>query len=168
MRGRAGKESRLDQHTAVRKHLRQLLEGGQAHITLHEALQGFPVERAGVRPSGAPHSAWELLEHIRIAQEDILHFSEGPEHYVARRWPDDYWPSSVAPDSPEAWNKSAAAIRRDLAAFLRLVEDPKRDLFEPFPWGEGQTLFREAVLIADHGAYHLGQLMLVRRLLEAQ
>lgn len=167
MSAQRGKATGGDDQALIRKHLRQLLEGGQAHITMHEALQGFPVDGAGVRPAGAPHSAWELLEHIRIAQQDILHFSEGPDRYVSLKWPDDYWPASPAPDSPEAWTKSAAAIRRDLAAFLRLVDDPQRDLFEPFPWGDGQTLFREAVLIADHASYHLGQLMLVRRILES-
>jgi hypothetical protein len=162
---------------ALRKHLIDLLEGGQAHITMEDAVKGFPVHRAGERPGGSPHSAWELLEHIRIAQEDIVAFSGGtarrmptgknpPEGYRELKWPDGYWPASPAPANQSEWDNSVAAIRKDLRRFLRLVEDPQRNLFVPFPWGTGQTLLREALLIADHNAYHLGQLMLVRRLLE--
>ena len=107
-----------------------------------------------MRPEHAPHSAWELLEHMRIAQYDILAFSGGaPEPYKELAWPDDYWPPSPAPSSRDEWARSVAACRRDLAQFLALVQDPERDLYEPFPWGEGQTLLREALLIADHAAY---------------
>jgi hypothetical protein len=148
----------------LRKHVIALLEGGSAHITFVDALQGFPVERAGVRPNHSPHSAWELLEHLRIAQEDIVVFSESGD-YVQPKWPDDYWPKSAAPKSAREWETSVEAVRRDLARFIKLLNDPARDLFEPFPWGDGQTLLREALLIADHNSYHLGQLMLLRRML---
>ncbi|HET8548881.1 MAG TPA: DinB family protein, partial [Bryobacteraceae bacterium] len=130
-----------------------------------DAVRDFPVERAGIRPAGSPHSAWELLEHLRIAQHDILCFSMGPEKYVELKWPDDYWPSSAGPSSAAEWGKSVAAVRRDLDSFIRLLRASERDLFEPFSWGTGQTLLREALLIADHNAYHLGQLVLIHRML---
>jgi hypothetical protein len=152
--------------SALRSHVIDLLEGGNAHIVFDDVLKDFPVDRAGIRPRGAPHSAWELLEHLRIAQEDILKFSDGPEGYVELRWPHDYWPSSPAPASAQDGNRSVNSVREDLTRFLQLLQNTGRDLFEPFPWGSGQTLLREALLIADHNSYHLGQLMLVRRLLE--
>ncbi len=163
----------------LREHLVKLLAGGQAHITFADAVKGFPMDKAGVRPAGSPHSAWELLEHIRISLEDIIRFSgvedqrppsaitHGfPKGYAELNWPDDYWPKSAAPASAKQWKASVAAIKEGVAAFTRLIEDPKRDLLEAFPWGDGQTLLREAMLIADHGAYHLGQLTLLRRLIE--
>ena len=128
--------------------------------------KSFPVERAGVRPQGSPHSAWELLEHLRIAQADILLFSRGKD-YVEKKWPDDYWPSSPSPKSNARMGGFVEAVNEDLAEFIRILKDEKRDLFEPFP-GDGQTLLREALLIADHNSYHLGQLMLVRRMLESK
>jgi hypothetical protein len=153
--------------TALRRQLVDLLTGGNAHITFADAVKEFPVEKAGIRPAGSPHSVWELLEHLRIAQEDILRFSSAPEGYTELKWPDDYWPASPAPNSASEWNRSVEAVRKDLEEFVRLVKDRSRDLFEPFAWGTGQTLLREALLIADHNAYHLGQLMLVRRMLES-
>ena len=150
--------------SALRHHLVELLDGGQAHLTLDDALRGFPVEQAGERPAGSPHSAWELLVHIRIAQNDILRFSQSAEHR-SPPWPKGYWPASPAARDETEWKSCADAVRADLAEFKTLIEDPAQDLFRPFPWGEGQTLLREALLIADHNAYHLGQLVLVRRLL---
>jgi hypothetical protein len=151
--------------SALREHLLDLLRGGNAHVTLEDAVRGFPVELAGVRPEGAPHSAWELLEHVRIAQEDILRFSQSAEH-VSPPWPKGYWPNSPAPREGQ-WEQTVAAIMRDLAEFEAMLKDPRQDLFRKFPWGEGQTLLREALLIADHNAYHAGQLVIVRRLLGA-
>ena len=157
--------------TKLRKHLVQLLRGSDAHISLQDALQDFPIDKAGIRPTGSPHSAWELLEHLRIAQEDIALFSgvrgggERPEGYVELKFPDDLWPASPGPADEQAWLQSVAAVERDLDEFIRFLEDPKHDLFTPFRWGDGQTLLREALLIADHNAYHAGQLMLVRRML---
>ena len=150
--------------TALREHLIKLLEGGQAHTTLDSAVLGFPLDRIGVRPKGLPYSAWELLEHLRIAQEDILRFSISAD-YKSPKWPEGYWPTSPAPEKESHWARSVKAIRKDLAEFRELVRDPKQDLYRKFPWGDGQTLLREALLIADHNAYHIGQLVLVRRLL---
>ena len=117
-------------------------------------------------PEGAPHSAWQLLEHLRLAQSDILEFSRDPRH-VSPKWPEGYWPQDPAPPNEKAWDESLAAFRRDNQALRDLVADPKSDLYTPFPWGKGQTLLREALLAADHNSYHLGQLVLVRRLLGA-
>ena len=149
---------------AVREHLLWLLEGGHAHAKFDDAVRGFPMDRIGVRPEGAPHSAWELLEHMRLAQEDILRFSQSAEH-VSPKWPEGYWPPMPGPAKESHWARSVRAFRKDLAEFIAMVRDEKQDLYRAFPWGDGQTLMREALLIADHNAYHLGQLVLVRRLL---
>lgn len=153
--------------TGLRRHLAALLTGGNAHITFQDAVAEFPVDKAGIRPNGSPHSPWELLEHLRIAQHDILLFSRSAD-YVEPKWPDDYWPTSPAPRTKAEWDRSVASVREDLSAFLELLNDPRRNLFDPFPWGNGQTLLREALLIADHNSYHLGQLMLLRRMIGSQ
>jgi hypothetical protein len=162
---------------SVRRHLIELLRGGQAHLTFEDAVKDFPFDKTGIRPDGSPHSAWELLEHIRIAQRDIVLFSgameswpvsagkKHPKDYTELKWPDDYWPASSAPRDAAEWGRSVAATQEDLASFITLVEDKERPLTEPFPWGQGQTLLREALLIADHNSYHVGQLVLVRRML---
>jgi len=155
----------LSPDSNLRKHLTALLTAGEAHITFADAIKDFPIAQAGLRPEGSPHSAWELLEHLRIAQADILLFSQGTD-YVEPKWPDDYWPTSPEPASPRDWEASVTAISADLEKFTELLNDKQRDLFEPFPWGNGQTLLREALLIADHNSYHLGQLMLIRRMIE--
>ncbi len=152
--------------SALRKHLLDLLAGGQAHVTLDEAVADFPIEQAGIRPEGSPHSAWELLVHLRIAQNDILRFSQSAD-YKSPAWPKGYWPASTVPKNEKEWKDCVQAIRHDLAAFETMIRDPHQDLFRQFPWGEGQTLLREALLVADHNAYHIGQLVLVRRLLGA-
>lgn len=152
--------------SALRKQLIEMLRGGHAHAKLDDVVKGFPLDQIGVRPDGAPHSAWELLEHMRIAQEDILRFSQSSSH-VSPDWPEGYWPKTPAPESKSRWNESVRAMRKDLVEFEAMVIDPEKDLYEKFPWGDGQTLLREALLIADHNAYHLGQLLLVRRLLGA-
>jgi DinB superfamily len=149
----------------LRVHLVQLLEGGHAHATFDQATREFPVEKAGIRPPGSPYSAWELLEHMRIAQNDILRFSQSAEHR-SPEWPRGYWPASPAPERPGQWQESLTQFLDDLAEFLAMVRNPASDLYRAFPWGDGQTLLREALLIADHNAYHLGQLVLVRRLLD--
>ena len=150
--------------TALREQLIDLLGSSHAHATFDSAVTDFPPDLMGTRPPGSPHSPWELLEHMRIAQNDILRFSESANH-VSPKFPDGYWPKSPAPKSASAWNESVRAFQEDLAAFATLLRDPARDLYEKFPWGDGQTLLREACLIADHNAYHLGQLLLLRRLL---
>jgi hypothetical protein len=152
--------------SALREQLVQLLRGGHAHAVFDDAIRDIPLDRIGVRPTGAPYSAWELLEHMRIAQNDILEFSRSAE-YVSPQWPEGYWPKSPAPERESQWNDSVIAFRRDLGAFEAMIQDPSQDLNRKFPWGDGQTLLREALLIADHNSYHLGQLVLVRRLLGA-
>ena len=149
---------------AVRKQLIDLLHGGQAHLTLDQAVKGFPLDLVGKRPSRSPHSAWELLEHLRIAQHDILRFSQSGD-YVSPPWPEGYWPSTPAPQRPSQWSASVRKIRKDVAEFEAMIADPKQDLHKPFPWGDGQTLLREALLMADHNAYHVGQLALVKKML---
>jgi DinB family protein len=148
----------------LRQHVLYLLKGGGAHVDFEAAIKAVPVALRGKRPKGADHSLWELLEHMRLAQWDILEFSRNPEHRSAA-WPEGYWPAKPAPPSPGAWNKSIRAFRGDMAAMCGLVADESLDLFAPIPHGEGQTLLREALLVADHNAYHLGQFVLVRRLL---
>jgi hypothetical protein len=149
----------------VREHVIALLRGGNAHIGLDEAVKDFPAKLRGVVPEGAEHSAWDLLEHIRIAQWDILEFSRNPKH-VSPEWPSGYWPEKKAP-TDAAWKKSIAACKKDLKGMEDLVANPKTDLYKKIPHGTGQTILREALLVADHNAYHLGQLVLVRRLLGA-
>jgi hypothetical protein len=141
-----------DQTTALREHLLYLLRGGGAHLDFDRAVAGLPPELRGVRPAGLPHSAWRLLEHLRIAQWDILRFCIDGRH-VSPRFPDGYWPEGDAPPDEAAWDRSVA--------------DPASDLFAAIPHGDGQTILREALLVGDHNAYHLGQLVVVRRLLGA-
>jgi hypothetical protein len=150
-----------DPDAALRKHLVELLRGGQAHLTFDDAIDGIPVALRGKRPQGAAHSPWELLEHLRIAQSDILEFSRDPKH-ESPEWPEGYWPRSPAPPTRNAWKQSADAFRADLEAIIALVKSPKSDLYAKIPHGTGQTLLREALLVADHNAYHLGQLATVK------
>jgi hypothetical protein len=150
----------------LRKHLVELLGGGSAHLDFDKALAGLPSRLRGAKPSGAPHSPWQLVEHLRIAQWDILEFSRNAKH-VSPKWPEGYWPPSEAPASAQAWDKSVQAFHADLEAMKKLVADPSTDLYAPIPHGDGQTILREALLVADHNAYHLGQLVLLRRLLGA-
>jgi DinB superfamily len=151
---------------ALRKHLLELLDGGGAHLGFDEVLAGLPPKLRGARPAGAPHSPWELVEHLRIAQWDILEFSQNPKH-ASPEWPKGYWPDPEVPPSAEAWANSVKNFKADLAAMKKLVSDRNTDLFAPIPHGEGQTILREALLVADHNAYHLGQLVLLRRILGA-
>jgi hypothetical protein len=150
----------------LRKQLSDLLRMKGAHLGFDEAVAAFPVELRGIKPQGAPHTPWQLLEHLRIAQWDILDFSRNP-HYKEMKWPDDYWPKTAAPPDAAAWDDSIRQFRRDLKAMEDLVADPKADLTARIPHGDGQTLLREALLVADHNSYHLGQLVFVRKMLEA-
>jgi DinB family protein len=149
---------------SLRKHLLELLNGGHAYATFDKIIADFPPKLRGEKPAGLPHSAWMLLEHLRLAQWDILDFSRNPK-YTAPKWPEGYWPESPSPASTSAWDKSIKSFRDHLDAMKKLVSDPKTDLFAKIPWGDGQTILREALLIADHNAHHLGQLIDVRRLL---
>lgn len=150
----------------LREHVIYLLAGGGAHAKFDDIIKDMPEKLRGVKPEGLPHSAWMLLEHLRIAQWDILEFSRNPKH-KSPEWPEGYWPKTEAPPSASAWNKSVQQFRRDLEEVQDLVADPKTDLYAHIPWGDGQTILREALLVADHNAYHLGQLVDVRRLLGA-
>jgi len=149
---------------ALRDHLLYLLRGGGAHAGFDASIKGLPAELRGKRPKGLPHSPWEQLEHMRLAQWDILDFCRNPK-YQAPKWPEGYWPNSPAPPSASAWTKSVRAFRDDLETMCQLVSSA--DLFAKILWGEGQTILREALLIADHNSYHLGQLIDTRRLLGA-
>jgi hypothetical protein len=151
----------------LRDQLGNLLDWDNAHIRFGDAVKDFPRELRGRRPAGGPHSPWELLEHLRIALWDILEFTRDAKAHVSPEFPSGYWPESAAPPSDAAWDESVAAYRAHLRAFADLVNDERVDLFAPIPGGEGKTPLREAVLAADHNAYHLGQLMMVRRILGA-
>lgn len=151
---------------ALREHLIYLLNGGGAHSGFDAAIKGLPVAMRSKRPEGAEHSPWEIVEHMRIAQWDILEFSRDGKH-VSPKWPDEYWPKKQAPPNNTAWSKTVKAFQADLKTMSQLVKRPSTNLYVPIPHGEGQTVLREALLIADHNAYHLGELVLVRRLLGA-
>jgi DinB superfamily len=150
----------------LREHLVDLLSGGGAHARFADVVSDMPENLRAKKPDGLPHSAWMLLEHMRIAQWDILEFSRNPKH-ESPKWPEGYWPGREAPPDAPAWNKSVQQFRKDSRAMQDLVTSPKTDLYAKIPWGDGQTILREALLIADHNAYHLGQLVDVRRLLGA-
>lgn len=152
--------------TDLRQHLIDLLKEGNAHATFDDAVKNLPPALRGKKPKGAEHSPWQLLEHLRIAQWDILEFSRDPQHQ-SPDWPSGYWPAKPAPPDDKAWDKSVRAFRRDLKALCDIVADESTDLFARIPHGNGQTILREALLAADHNAYHIGQLVLVRRLLGA-
>jgi DinB family protein len=151
---------------SLRTHLLELLDSGHAHVKFDDAVNDFPPALRGTRPPGGPHSAWELLEHLRIAQWDILEFARNPKH-VSPAFPDGYWPDREAPPTDTAWDESVAAYREDLRALADLASDESIDLHAPIPHGDGQTVLREILVAADHAAYHLGQLVMVRRLLGA-
>jgi hypothetical protein len=156
----------MGSEASLREHLLELLGGGHAHLDFEKAITGLPVELRGTKPPGLPHSPWRLVEHMRIAQWDILRFSIDPAH-ISPEFPDGYWPEGDAPPDENAWEQSVAAFRADLRAVMDLVSNPETELFKPIPHGQGQTILREALLVADHNAYHLGQLVVVRRLLGA-
>jgi hypothetical protein len=151
----------------LRKHLLDLLRMKGAHLDFDAAVAGFPIELRGAKPKGAPHTPWQLLEHLRIAQWDILDFSRNPA-YREMKWPDDYWPKTPAPPDGAAWDESVEQFRQDLKALEELIADPGVDLTARIPHGTGQTVLREAFLVADHNSYHVGQLVLVRKMLEAK
>jgi hypothetical protein len=151
---------------SLRDHLLYLLRGGGAHLDFEAAIADLPVALRGAKPPGLPHTPWRLVEHMRLAQWDILEFSRNPKH-LSPKFPDGYWPESDAPADAGAWDRSVAAFRADLRAMQDLVADPATDLFAPIAHGQGQTILREALLVTDHNAYHLGQLVTIRRLLGA-
>ncbi|MBS1857210.1 MAG: DinB family protein [Acidobacteria bacterium] len=154
--------ARQQPDATLRKHLDNLLQMKGAHLTMEEAVADFPAHLRGTKPQGAPHTAWQLLEHMRIAQEDILDFSRNPD-YREKTFPDDYWPATDAPPGEAAWDASVRQFQSDLEEMRAIIA--KNDLLAPIPHGQGQTLLREALLVADHNAYHLGQLMFLRKML---
>src|SRR3989454_11457436 len=157
---------RTDSDRALRDHLLELLGKGHAHVTFQDTIADWPPALRGAKPAGQPFTPWRLLEHIRISQWDIVEFTKSATH-VSPEWPAGYWPAGDAPPDAAAWDKSAAQVKRDLQAMRRLVRDPATDLFARLPHGTGQTVLREALVLADPNAYHLRPLVLVRRLLGA-
>ena len=152
----------MTEEKALRQLLSKLLEWGDAHVDFDTAVAGIPAKVRGVRPPGAPHSLWQLVEHLRLAQFDILDFCVNAQ-YEEKKWPDDYWPAAAAPPTARAWNASVARFAADRRALQKLAVNPKIDLTARIPHGSGQTYLRELVLVADHTAYHVGQLVLVRQ-----
>jgi hypothetical protein len=155
-----------DQVSSLREHLLYLLKGGGAHLNFDRAIENLPPHLYGVRVPGQTHTLWRLLEHLRLAQWDILEFTRDPNH-VSPEFPDGYWPDSDGPPDAAAWDQSVARFRADLKAMQELVADPSVDLVIPLPHGDGQTVLREAILVGDHNAYHLGQFVLLRKILGA-
>jgi hypothetical protein len=154
----------MDQDGPLREHLGKVLAWEDAHVDFEGAVEGIALDRRGEAPAGIPFSPWQLLEHLRITQHDILDFCRNPQ-YRERAWPKEYWPDSPAPPNESAWDESVAQYRRDREELKRLAADRSVDLFAPIPHGGGQTYLREILLVADHNAYHVGQLILVRRAL---
>ena len=150
----------------LREELVETMRKGNAHVDLFSVLKGFPEEHYGSKPRGVPHSAWQLLEHIRFTMNDLLVFSTD-DKYTAPQWPDDYWPKEDAPKNAASWTTSVKALRADMQAFEKLIRNPESNLHARIPWGDGQTLLHEALLAIDHNSYHVGQLMMLRKQLEA-
>jgi uncharacterized damage-inducible protein DinB len=154
----------MNDDSAVREHVSRLLDWEDAHVSFDKAVEGIPESLHSQRPSNLPYSLWQLVEHLRRAQHDILEFCRNPD-YRELRFPDDYWPASATPPSSAAWHESIRQVREDREALQRLAVDPKVDLTARVPHGSGQTYLRELLLVADHTAYHVGELVMVRRLL---
>lgn len=154
------------QDHSLRQHLLELLQGGSAHTQFDDVIKQVPAKLYGVKAAGLPHSPWMLLEHLRIAQRDILEFSRSSKHR-SPNWPEGYWPKNAAPASAGEWTQSVKSFRKDLKTMQTLVSNPKTDLYKKIPWGDGQTILREALLLADHNAYHIAQLVDVLRVLGA-
>ena len=153
-------------HTGhVIKELEAGLNGGNAHASFDDAVRDIPHDLLGSIPNGLPYSIWQLVEHIRITQWDILEFSRDP-HHESPHWPDDYWPAQKSPTHAGDWKKSLDKIAADRKAFIDLLHKEKENIYTPFPYGNGQSLFREALLIVDHTSYHTGEIIIVRRLLK--
>lgn len=150
---------------ALRAQLAEFVDWHHAHLGFDDALKGLPARLRGVVPKGFAHSIWQVVEHIRIAQADILDFCVNPRYVHDMKWPDDYWPLTPAPKSAAAWTKSIAAIHKDRKAMQRLAANPRIDLFAKIPHGTGQTYMRELLLVGDHAAYHIAQIVDIRRAL---
>jgi hypothetical protein len=156
----------MNQDQSLRDHLQELLRGGHGHATFDKAIKDLPAELRGAKAPELPHTVWQLVEHLRIAQWDLLEFSRDKSH-VSPDWPKGYWPETEAPADDAAWEQSVASFHRDLQSMQDLVADPKTDLFAKIPWGDGQTVLRETMLTADHNAYHVAQIVSTRQVLGA-
>lgn len=154
----------MDSDRALREQLAQILDWGSAHMTIEDAVAGFPPEHMNGRPPNVPYTPWHLLEHIRRAQWDILDFCRNSD-YVEMEWPRDYWPAPTEDADESKWNRTLEAFRADLAALKKMALDPGVDLFAPIPHGQGQTVLRELLLVADHNAYHLGEFAILRQVM---
>jgi hypothetical protein len=159
-----GSGSTKNSDSVVRQHLVDLLKGGAAHVNFSDALEGFPANKRGTFAQGLPHTGWQLLEHARIAQWDILEYSRDPKH-VSPGFPEGYWPKTPGPPTDAEWEKSLRSFERDLNEMIELIKNPKTNLYAEIPHGAGHTLLREALVLADHNAYHLGQVVDLRRAL---
>ncbi len=157
---------RAQSTAALREQLARFQNWREAHAGFDAAVADLPPDKRGVAPAGLPYSPWQLVEHMRFTQADILEFCRNVD-YVEHKWPDEYWPKSATPPGAEAWDACLAAFRRDREALQKLIRDPNIDPFAKVPAGKGQTFLREYLLVADHTAYHVGQLIVVRRLLGA-
>jgi hypothetical protein len=160
----AARKPMSEQEAALREQLVSLLKGGGAHVHFMDAIENFPAGKRGTYAQGLAHTGWQLLEHARIAQWDILEFSRSHEH-VSPEFPEGYWPKTPAPASEEEWNKTVEAFKHDLREMIKLIENTRTDLYAKIPHGQGQTILREALVLADHNSYHLGQLVDLRRAL---
>ena len=157
----------MNNDQSLREHLLYLLRGGGAHVDFNAVVADFPIEKINQKIEHLPYTAWAVIEHMRIAQFDILEFSRNAA-YVSPKWPEGYWPSADSAPDGAAWNKSVEAFRADLKEMEELVNNPSTDLLATLPHGDGQTTLREALLVADHNAYHLGVLQTMKRILEAE
>lgn len=154
----------MESEKILKEHLLSLLEGGNAHIKFNDAVKNFPATKINKIPTNLPYSAWQLLEHMRITQNDILDFIENPEYeYIS--WPDDYWPSKSKKATKSDWEKTVSGFNKDSDKLKSIVRGSKTDFYSKIPHGKGQTILREILLVADHNAYHLGEFLVVRRAL---
>lgn len=154
----------MNQDKIVRKHLLDLLDGDQAHMRLDEAVKEYPIKMANTKFPNGEYSSWHLLEHIRRTQKDILEFITS-SNYQEKDWPKDYWPDKNEKTTEKDWNKTIEQFKKDIIALKKIVSDPKTDLYAKIPWGEGQTIFREILLTADHSAYHIGEFAIMRQVM---
>jgi uncharacterized damage-inducible protein DinB len=150
----------------LREQLVELIKGGSAHLDIKAALADFPADQRSIKPSRAPYNAWQLLWHLNFTLHDLLDFCTKPK-YLAPKWPDEYWPKDEQPPSEKAWDYTLRALQADLAEFEKMIMDPAQNMYATIPWGDGQTFLREVLLAADHNSYHLGQIVLLKKQLEA-
>jgi hypothetical protein len=161
----ARKVTMAKEEKILREQLVELIKGGSAHITVEDALADFPAEKRALKPEGAPHNAWQLLEHTRFALHDLLDFSTN-SHYLTPKWPDEYWPKDENPPSSDSWDEAIAGLKADLVEFEKLIGDPGTNLYATIPWGDGQNILREVLLAASHTSYHLGQIVFLKKQFE--